>query len=59
MPCMLNLSLCFSYQIELKELEPELQKKSVETEELMGKLKVDQEKANEVSAPVEAFQYSN
>ena len=36
-------------QAELKELEPELQKKSVETEELMGKLKVDQEKANEVS----------
>ena len=34
--------------MELKELEPELKKKSAETEELMATLEVDQAKANEV-----------
>ncbi len=34
--------------MELKELEPELHKKSMETEELMQRLTVDQEKANKV-----------
>ena len=36
-------------QEELTALEPELKKKSKETEELMQKLSVDKEKANEVS----------
>lgn len=35
-------------QEELTALEPELKKKSVETEELMEKLAVDQEKADQV-----------
>jgi len=38
-----------SMQEELTALEPELKKKSVETEELMEKLTVDQEKADQVS----------
>ena len=38
----------FSLQVELKELEPELHKKSTETQELMARLEVDQAKANEV-----------
>ena len=37
-----------SMQEELTALEPELKKKSVETEELMEKLAVDQEKADQV-----------
>ena len=37
------------FQVELKQLEPELQKKSLETQELMERLEVDQKKANEVS----------
>ena len=36
-------------QAELTALAPELEKKSVETEELMKRLSVDQEKASEVS----------
>ena len=36
-------------QEELTALEPELKKKSKETEELMQKLSVDKAKANEVS----------
>ena len=36
-------------QEELTALEPELKRKSAETEELMNKLAVDQEKANEVT----------
>lgn len=35
-------------QTELTALEPELKKKSAETEELMQKLTVDQKQANEV-----------
>jgi len=37
-----------SMQEELTALEPELKKKSIETEELMEKLSVDQEKADQV-----------
>ena len=36
-------------QEELTALEPELKRKSKETEELMKRLAVDQEQANEVS----------
>lgn len=39
-------------QAELTALAPELAKKSAETEELMKKLTVDQEQANEVRAVV-------
>ena len=37
-------------QAELTALEPELKQKSVETEELMKKLTVDQEEANKVGS---------
>uniref|UniRef100_A0A1X7UKU1 AAA+ ATPase domain-containing protein n=2 Tax=Amphimedon queenslandica TaxID=400682 RepID=A0A1X7UKU1_AMPQE len=46
--------LVANMQIELKELEPELQKKSVETQELMERLEVDQAKANEVRVVVKS-----
>ena len=36
-------------QEELTALEPELQRKSQETEDLMEKLSVDQEKADQVN----------
>ena len=39
-------------QIELTALEPQLKKKSTETEELMKKLTVDQKEANEVRTVV-------
>ena len=40
--------MCLCPQAELKELEPVLQQKSVETAKLMERLEVDQKKANEV-----------
>jgi dynein heavy chain len=46
--------LVASMETELKELEPELKKKSQETEELMARLEVDQKKANEVRVVVKA-----
>ena len=39
-------------QVELTALEPQLKKKSTETEELMKKLAVDQKEANEVRTVV-------
>ena len=39
-------------QVELTALEPQLKKKSMETEELMKKLAVDQKEANEVRTVV-------
>ena len=39
-------------QAELTALEPELKQKSAETEELMAKLTVDQNQANEVQSVV-------